>query len=57
MRGVMIRRPLVERVCAVAGGVDRGQAAPPAVDDVPAGGEREGGHRDTESGGRGEQVK
>jgi len=42
---------------AVPGGVDRGEAAAAAVDDVACGGEREGRHRDAESRGRGEQVE
>ncbi len=56
VRGMVARGPLVEGMGAVPGGVDRGEAAASAVDDVACGGEREGRHRDAESRGRGEQA-
>jgi MmgE/PrpD N-terminal domain len=40
--GVVVLGPLVEGIGAVPGGVDRGEAAWSALDDVACGGEREG---------------
>jgi hypothetical protein len=42
VRGVVVLSPLVEGMGAVPGGLDRGEAAASAVDDVACGGEREG---------------